>query len=54
MIEIKVTLKNGEESSLSPAVNLTIDNTYRNYGFKPEEIASIEVYEINDEEESKK
>lgn len=48
MIEVKVTMKDGDWDWISPAINLTIDNGSYDYDFKPEDIKSVEVYEIKE------
>ena len=48
MIEVKVTMKDGGWGWVSPVINLTIDNGSYDYDFKPEDIKSVEVYEIKE------
>lgn len=49
MLEVKVTMKDGETHELNPVINITIDNGYHEYDFKPEDIEKIELYEVADE-----
>ncbi len=44
MIEVKVTMKDGDWDWINPVVNVTIDNGHHEYDFKPEDIKSIEIY----------
>jgi hypothetical protein len=48
MIEVKVTLKNGEIVEINPVKSIVIDNGYCEYGYIPEEIKSIEICEVEE------
>jgi len=48
MIEVKVTMKDGDYDWINPVVNFTIDNGAYEYDFKPEDIDSIDIYEIEE------
>lgn len=48
MIEVKVTMKDGGWGWINPVVNVTIDNGHHEYDFKPEDIKSIEIYEVEE------
>lgn len=48
MIEVKVTTKDGDWDFINPVVNVTIDNGDYEYDFKPGDIESIEVYEVEE------
>lgn len=49
MIEVKITMKDGDYSWINPVQNLTIDNGINDYDFVPEDIKSIEIYEVKEE-----
>ena len=51
MIEVKVTMKDGDWEWINPVQNITIDNGVNEYDFVPEDIKSIEIYEVSDEPE---
>ena len=48
--EIKITLNNGDYEHINPVLNFTIFNGFYEYDYKPEDIKSIEIYEIKDSE----
>lgn len=49
VIEVKITMKDGDWQWINPVLNLTIDNGHNEYDFVPEDIKSIEIYEVKEE-----
>lgn len=48
---ITIKTSDGEELEINPALTLTVYNGYHDYDFKPEEIESIELRDMTDEED---
>ena len=51
MIEVKVTMKDGDWDWINPVMNVTITNDSGDWEFKPEDIKSIEIYEIDNDDD---
>ena len=49
MIEVKITMKDGDWEWINPVQNITIDNGMYEYDFNTEDVKAIEIYEVADE-----